>query len=198
MAGLIRGFCQFWQRDEDQDKLILRAKNDLAIIAGLKRQCLMWWKGPSTGFALWVGDRFAGARRLFIHCSGGAGEGPDMARKSLPPIGLALGVLICALGAPPVRAQAPAAVKSVCLATGETREEIKIHHLLEPFVVLKSAEKTVGKAEALSAKLCRLGEDYVYEIALLHRDGRLVHVVMSAVTGKPMTTRISREASPRT
>jgi peptidase YpeB-like protein len=121
-----------------------------------------------------------------------------MARKSLYPIGLALGAIICGLGTAPACAQAPPAVKSVCLATGETREEIKIHHLLEPFVVLKSAEKAVGKAEALSAKLCRLGEDYVYEIALLHRDGRLVHVVMSAVTGKPVNTRISREASPRT
>jgi|HubBroStandDraft_1064217.scaffolds.fasta_scaffold405559_1 hypothetical protein len=121
-----------------------------------------------------------------------------MARKSLFPIGLALGAIICGLGTVPACAQAPPAVKGVCLATGETREEIKIHHLLEPFVVLKSAEKAVGKAEALSAKLCRLGEDYVYEIALLHRDGRLVHVVMSAVTGKPVNTRISREASPRT
>ena len=121
-----------------------------------------------------------------------------MARKSLPLVGLALGPIICALGTPPASAQAPPAVKSVCLATGETREEIKIHHLLEPFVVLKSAEKAVGKAEALSAKLCRLGEDYVYEIALLHRDGRLVHVVMSAVTGKPINTHISREAPPRT
>jgi hypothetical protein len=121
-----------------------------------------------------------------------------MARKSLFPIGLALGAFICTLGTAPARAQAPPAVKGVCLATGETREEIKIHHLLEPFVVLKSAEKAVGKAEALSAKLCRLGEDYVYEIALLHRDGRLVHVVMSAVTGKTINTRISREAPPRT
>jgi uncharacterized membrane protein YkoI len=121
-----------------------------------------------------------------------------MARKSLSPIVLALGAIFCALATVSARAQAPAAVKSVCLATGETREEIKAHHLLEPFVALKSAEKAVGKAEALSAKLCRLGEEYVYEIALLHRDGRLVHVVMSAVTGKVVNTRISREAPPRT
>jgi hypothetical protein len=31
----------------------------------------------------------------------------------------------------------------------------------------------------------------------LHRDGRLVHVVMNAVTGKPTNTRISRETPPR-
>ncbi|WP_158818705.1 PepSY domain-containing protein [Methylocapsa sp. S129] len=125
-----------------------------------------------------------------------------MARKSIPPIVLALGALICAPAIAPVRAQAPPAVKAVCLATSETREEIKSHHLLEPFVVLKSAAVAISspknKAEALSAKLCRLGDEYVYEIALLHHDGRLVHVVMSAVTGKVVNTRISREAPPRT
>jgi peptidase YpeB-like protein len=121
-----------------------------------------------------------------------------MARKSIHPIVLA-GATICAVAAAPAHAEAPTIVKGVCFPTGETREEIKAHRLLEPFVALKSAEKAVGKAEALSAKLCRLaGEEYVYEIALLHRDGRLVHVVMNAVTGKLINTRISREAPPRT
>ena len=125
-----------------------------------------------------------------------------MARTSIPSIVLALGAMICATGASPARAQAPPTVKGVCLSTSETREEIKSHHLLEPFVALKSAAAAISspknKAEALSAKLCRLGEEYVYEIALLHRDGRLVHVVMSAVTGKLINARISRETPPRT
>jgi hypothetical protein len=123
-----------------------------------------------------------------------------MVRNFADPIALALVAMMCALGA--ARAQSAPAAKGVCLTTGETREEIKSRHLLEPFVALKSAAATVSspknKAEALSAKLCRLGDEYVYEIALLHRDGRLVHVVMSAVTGKIMNTRITREAPPRT
>jgi hypothetical protein len=121
-----------------------------------------------------------------------------MAQRSIHPIVLAIGAMICAGGAAPVRAQSPPTVKGVCFPTGETREEIKAHRLLEPFVALKSAEKAVGKAEALSAKLCRLGEEYVYEIALLHHNGRLVHVVMNAVSGKLVNTRISRETTPRT
>jgi len=122
-----------------------------------------------------------------------------MARRSIHPIVVAASVAICAAVAAPARAEAPTPVKGVCFPTGETREEIKAHRLLEPFVALKSAEKAVGKAEALSAKLCRLGnEEYVYEIALLHRDGRLVHVVMNALTGKPVNTRILRETPPRT
>jgi hypothetical protein len=121
-----------------------------------------------------------------------------MARRSIHPIVLASAAM-CAAAIAPARAEAPTPVKGVCFPTGETREEIKAHRLLEPFVALKSAEKAVGKAEALSAKLCRLAsEEYVYEIAMLHRDGRLVHVVMNALTGKLLNTRISRETPPRT
>jgi hypothetical protein len=122
-----------------------------------------------------------------------------MARRSNHPIVL-VGAAVCLAAIAPARAaESPPVVKGVCFPTGETREEIKAHRLLEPFAALKSAEKAVGKAEALSAKLCRLaGEEYVYEIALLHRDGRLVHVVMDAMTGKLVNTRISRETPPKT
>ena len=118
-----------------------------------------------------------------------------MAANFFVAIVLALATVGAAAG--PALAEAPVAVKRVCFATSETREEIKAHHLVEPFVALKSASAAV-KAEALSAKLCRLGEEFVYEIALLHRDGRLVHVVMNAVTGKLAISRASREPAPRT
>ena len=80
-------------------------------------------------------------------------------------------------------AVSPAAVKPACLNAAETREEVKAHKLLEPFAALKFAAAQ-RKAEALSAKLCHNGDEYVYEITLLHRDGRLVHVEMDAGTGK--------------
>ena len=41
-----------------------------------------------------------------------------------------------------------------------------------------------GKSEALSAKLCRNEDDFVYEIALLHRDGKFFRAHVSALTGK--------------
>ena len=75
------------------------------------------------------------------------------------------------------------AAKPACLNAAETREMVKSRHLLEPFAALKFAGAQ-RKAEALSAKLCRTGEDFIYEITLLHRDGRLVHVDMEAGTGK--------------
>jgi hypothetical protein len=73
--------------------------------------------------------------------------------------------------------------KPACLNAAETREMVKSRHLLEPFAALKSAGAQ-RKAEALSAKLCRSGDELIYEITLLHRDGRLVHVDMEAGTGK--------------
>ena len=119
-----------------------------------------------------------------------------MERNSRHPIAPALLAMLCVAAVAPACAQAPATGKGVCFPTSETREEIKAHHLVEPFVALKSAAATV-KAEALSAKLCRIGDEFVYEIALLHTNGRLVHVVMNAVTGKLANPRGSRETPPR-
>ena len=73
--------------------------------------------------------------------------------------------------------------KRVCLSPAETREEIKARRLREPFLVLKHAAQRF-KAEALSAKLCRIDDEFVYEIALLHRDGKYFHVRVNAMTGK--------------
>jgi hypothetical protein len=119
-----------------------------------------------------------------------------MAQKSLHSLILALAVAICALPAKSAPVEVPVPVRVICFPTNETREEIKAHRLVEPFVALKSAAST-AKAEALSAKLCRLGEEYVYEIALLHRDGRLVHVVISAASGKLVNMRLFHETAPR-
>ena len=83
------------------------------------------------------------------------------------------------------------------LHPAETREEIKARKLVEPFAALKSAQAQY-KGDPVSAKLCRIGDEYVYEIALLHRDGRYVHVMMNAETGKWLEPRHGHEAAPKT
>jgi uncharacterized membrane protein YkoI len=87
--------------------------------------------------------------------------------------------------APQARADgdAHAAAKRTCLSPTETREEIKTRRLREPFAVLKHAAQRY-KSEALSAKLCRIDDEFVYEIALLHKDGKFFHVHVNATTGK--------------
>lgn len=86
-----------------------------------------------------------------------------------------------ALAAEPEPHAAPA--KPTCLNAADTREQVKAHKLIEPYAALKFAAHE-RKAEALSAKLCMSGDEYIYEITLLHRDGRLNHVQMEAATGK--------------
>ena len=88
-------------------------------------------------------------------------------------------------------ARAPS--KRVCLSAAETREEIKSRHLREPFAVLKH-RRAAFKSEALSAKLCRIDDEFLYEIALLHRDGKYFHAHVDATTGKIVETK--RAAAP--
>ena len=78
-------------------------------------------------------------------------------------------------GAPSWRAPRPTPleVEPPRAAAGETglpqrrrdARKVKSRHLLEPFAALKSAAAQ-RKAEALSAKLCHTGDDFVYEITL--------------------------------
>jgi hypothetical protein len=86
--------------------------------------------------------------------------------------------------------------RPVCLNAGETREMVKSRRLIEPFAALKFASAQ-RKAEALSARLCHTGDDFVYEITLLHRDGRLVHVEMEAATGKIVARPAREPREPR-
>jgi hypothetical protein len=55
-------------------------------------------------------------------------------------------------------AEAEARLKPICLNAAETREQVKAHKLLEPFVALKTAAAQ-RKAEALSARLCRADDE---------------------------------------
>ncbi len=120
-------------------------------------------------------------------------------------LGLAIFLLACAtptLAGPapaaPVEVEGkPAGAKKACLSAAETREEIKNHGLREPFAALRSAAQHF-KAEALSAKLCRIDDEFVYEIALLHRDGRYFHAFVNATTGKLVDNKRLAPAAPKT
>ena len=121
-----------------------------------------------------------------------------MTRWFLILLGLALTCGDAAFSARAAEADAArAAPKTVCFTPAETREEIKARKLVEPFAALKSAQAQY-KGEPVSAKLCRIGDEYVYEIALLHRDGRYVHVTMNAETGKWLEPRHGHDPAPKT
>jgi uncharacterized membrane protein YkoI len=121
-----------------------------------------------------------------------------MSRKSTILLAGALCVVAASapLAARAAEAEARVAFKRTCLPPNETRELVKARRLLEPYAVLKTAAAQF-KAEALSAKLCHHGDELAYEIALLRRDGRLVHVVMNAANGKLIGARNAREPAPK-
>jgi hypothetical protein len=77
---------------------------------------------------------------------------------------------------------APQRVRT-CFNPAETREKIISRRLSEPFRLLRGAAGLV-QGEALRAKLCRWNDDYVYEIALLRRDGHIIHVYLNAINGQ--------------
>ena len=70
----------------------------------------------------------------------------------------------------------------VCFGPAETRDTVAAHRLAEPFRALRAGGQ---QGEALRAKLCRWRKDeFVYEISVLRRDGRILHLYMNAQSGQ--------------
>jgi uncharacterized membrane protein YkoI len=86
------------------------------------------------------------------------------------------------LAALPAAAAEPAPERE-CYSAAQTRERIAVRKLAEPFRLMTNAA-TRFQAEAIGAKLCRWKEQLVYEITLLRRDGRVIHVFTNAATGQ--------------
>jgi hypothetical protein len=94
--------------------------------------------------------------------------------------GLALAVML-AVCAPALAAER--LPERACLTAAQTREMIKLRRLAEPFRLMKDAAHRY-QAEALGMKLCRRKDELIYEISLLRRDGRVIHVSINALSGK--------------
>ncbi len=72
----------------------------------------------------------------------------------------------------------------VCFSQAETRDKIVAHRLADPLRALRLGR---SEGEALSAKLCRWKPDeFVYEIHVLRRDGRVLRVYMNAQSGESL------------
>jgi uncharacterized membrane protein YkoI len=92
-------------------------------------------------------------------------------------------VTFCGLAAANLSlANEPAAPQ--CFSTAQTREQIILHKLAEPFASMQTAARN-AQGEPIGARLCRVDEAFVYEVSLLRRDGRLIKIFIDAATGKP-------------
>ena len=88
-------------------------------------------------------------------------------------------------------APAAPAPEHECFSAAQTRERIAVRKLAEPFRLMAGAANRF-QAEAIGAKLCRWKEQFVYEITLLRRDGRVIHVFTNAANGQVIGVKNAR------
>lgn len=70
-----------------------------------------------------------------------------------------------------------------CLTAAQAREKIAERKLIEPFRVMLAMSRRF-KSEAIGVRLCRRKAEFIYEISLLRRDGRVIHVFLKASNGQ--------------
>jgi len=92
-------------------------------------------------------------------------------------------LILAALAFGSASAPALAAAPRVCLDAAETRAAIAEHKFTSPALAQKSAARQAGGGEFLRSRLCRWNEEYIYEISLLLRDGKIARIDVSAVDG---------------
>lgn len=69
-----------------------------------------------------------------------------------------------------------------CFSTAQARGKIAEHGLGEPFAAMRAGAERLG-GEAIGAKLCRGAKEFVYEVSVLKRDGRVVKITIGAAGG---------------
>ena len=75
-----------------------------------------------------------------------------------------------------------------CLNAADAREVLARNKFTDPAAALRSAA-AVAHADPLRSKLCRWNDDYVYEITLLRRDGKVMTVFIKAEDGSLVNAR---------
>ena len=93
-------------------------------------------------------------------------------------VALAIGLVLPCLGS----AKAESSLVTGCMSLEEARAALIAERLTAPFAALRGAEG-FGQGEAVGLQLCRSAADFVYDITLLQRDGRVSHVFIDARSG---------------
>lgn len=69
-----------------------------------------------------------------------------------------------------------------CLSGPETRDAVQTRRIVPPFRAVAEAMREGG--ELVAIRICRSPDPpLVYDVAVLRRDGRLVHVIIDAAVG---------------
>ena len=75
-----------------------------------------------------------------------------------------------------------------CLSADETRDAVSEGRVIEPVQASRRA-RTAAPGEVVRIRLCRQGDDFVYVVTTLKRDGRVARVTLEGQSGKVETIR---------
>lgn len=92
---------------------------------------------------------------------------------------LALTLLASPLPILHVDSQAPIS----CLSADETREAVADGRVMQPAEASRHA-RNAAPGEVVRIRLCRQGDDFVYVVTTLKRDGRVARVTLEGQSGK--------------
>lgn len=70
-----------------------------------------------------------------------------------------------------------------CLSADETRDVVSEGRVIQPAQASRHA-RNAAPGEVLRIRLCRQGEDFVYVVTTLKRDGRVARVTLEGQSGK--------------
>jgi uncharacterized membrane protein YkoI len=76
----------------------------------------------------------------------------------------------------------------VCYSQAETRQEIAKNKLSDPLAALRTAARS-ARAEPLVSRLCKWKDQWVYEMTLLPKNGKVTRVFINAADGSTMPPR---------
>jgi uncharacterized membrane protein YkoI len=75
-----------------------------------------------------------------------------------------------------------AAVEGRCLSRAEQRADIAEHKLMRLWKAMKEVKRRTG-GDVVGARLCQQGDQLVYVLTVLARDGKVARERVDAVTG---------------
>lgn len=78
-----------------------------------------------------------------------------------------------------------------CMPPSQAREVLIQQRLVAPFRALGEASRS-SAGEVVGLQLCRMGDDFVYDVIMLQRDGRVVHALVDARNGMPLAARTGK------
>jgi len=75
-----------------------------------------------------------------------------------------------------------------CLSADEMRDAVAEGRVIQPVQASRHARQA-APGEVVRIRLCRQGEDFVYVVTTLKRDGRVARVTLEGQSGKVATIR---------